>query len=162
VPLIVRLPGAASGGMRVSDPVSLVDVPATVLELLGVEAPAGRDGRSLLPALRREALERDAPLVAQLERDKQGRAFLLERWPLRLIETAQDYAGRSDVLELFDHATDPSEQIDLAPRDPARTSELREALRRRRAALEAHAFRAEATELDEAQRRRLDELGYGK
>jgi arylsulfatase A-like enzyme len=166
VPLLLRLPRGTGGGRRVDDPVSLVDVPATVLDLLAVgeagAATARGDGLSLAPTLRGEPLEREAPLVAQLERAKQGQAFLLQQWPLRLIATGHDYAGRRDVVELFDHGADPAERFDLAGRDPARTQKLREALARRREALEAQAFRAESSELSDEQRLRMEALGYGQ
>jgi arylsulfatase A-like enzyme len=54
VPLLVRLPGGEHGGRRVADPVALLDVLPTVLELAGATAPAGIHGRSLVPALRGE------------------------------------------------------------------------------------------------------------
>jgi len=47
VPLLIRLPDGQSGGVRVKHPVGLVDVPPTVLELLGLDGTLG-DGRSLL------------------------------------------------------------------------------------------------------------------
>ena len=50
VPLILRLPGGARAGTRVSGTVGLVDLPATLLDLAGLKA-AGLDGVSLRPAL---------------------------------------------------------------------------------------------------------------
>ena len=63
VPLIVRLPGGEHGGRRVSTAVQLVDLLPTVLELVGLEVPAHLHGRSLVPALRGEALA-DVPILA--------------------------------------------------------------------------------------------------
>lgn len=60
VPLIMRVPGAAAGRV-VSTPVSLVDIAPTILELMGVGAPAGMNGVSLVAALRGGRLaEREA------------------------------------------------------------------------------------------------------
>jgi arylsulfatase A-like enzyme len=50
VPLVVRLPGGRRGGTRVSGVAQLVDVPATLLDLAGLDA-AGLDGQSLREAL---------------------------------------------------------------------------------------------------------------
>ena len=50
VPLIMRVPGI-TGGRVVQDPVSLVDVMPTVLDLTRAATPPGVDGRSLVPAL---------------------------------------------------------------------------------------------------------------
>src|SRR5262249_34889497 len=46
VPLILRLPGAAHAGTRLSATAAQVDLPATLLDLAGVPAP-GLDGVSL-------------------------------------------------------------------------------------------------------------------
>jgi arylsulfatase A-like enzyme/Flp pilus assembly protein TadD len=56
VPLIVRLPGGRRGGTRVAGLAQLVDVPATLLDLAGLDA-GGLDGRSLREALGTGRLE---------------------------------------------------------------------------------------------------------
>jgi arylsulfatase A-like enzyme/Tfp pilus assembly protein PilF len=48
VPLVVKLPGRARAGSRVTRPVGLVDVAPTLVELAGVAANAPFDGSSLL------------------------------------------------------------------------------------------------------------------
>jgi len=164
VPLLLRRPGGEGGGLRIDAPVSLVDLPATLLDLLGLQ-PAGSEGRvgdgiSLRPLLEGGAIERDAPIVAQLERGRQGAAFLVQRWPLRVIETERDYAGRTGVLELFDLAADPAERRDLAAEDPERAARLRAALRARRAALESQGLDAERPALDERTLQAMQALGY--
>jgi len=140
-------------------------VAPTLLDRLGLFAaqPQGRfgDGLSLAPLLRGGKIERDAPIVAQLERGKQGRAFLLEQWPLRLILTERDYAGREDVLELFDLEKDPDERNNLLAGDAPRAAELRRKLAARRSQLETAALPTTTEELDEAMRRKMEALGYG-
>jgi arylsulfatase len=51
VPLIVRMPGGAGGGRRVTAQTALLDVMPTVLELAGAVAPEGIHGVSLRPWL---------------------------------------------------------------------------------------------------------------
>jgi arylsulfatase A-like enzyme len=51
VPLLVRMPGGAGGGRRVSAQTALLDVMPTVLDLAGATAPAGIHGNSLRPWL---------------------------------------------------------------------------------------------------------------
>jgi arylsulfatase A-like enzyme len=67
VPLVVRAPGIARG-QRLGGAVQLEDVAPTALELLGLPAPAGLDGRSLAPWLRGEAS--GSPRAAALGRRK--------------------------------------------------------------------------------------------
>lgn len=164
VPLLLRGPGVGSG-QRVGAPVSLVDVPATLLDLLGLlpEEAAGAigDGQTLRPLLGGGEFVRHAPLVAHLERGKQGAAFLLQNWPLRLIETERDYAGRSGVLELFDLAADRDERHDLLATDAERAARMAAALRLHRARLAAQGLAAESTPLTPEQQAQMEALGYG-
>ena len=51
VPLILKAPGKLPAGRRVAPLIETVDLMPTLLELLGVEAPAGIQGRSLLPVI---------------------------------------------------------------------------------------------------------------
>jgi N-sulfoglucosamine sulfohydrolase len=66
VMLIVRGPGGFHGG-RVSDAlVSQMDLYPTICELAGIEPPAWLEGRSLMPLLRKEALEVNEELHAEI------------------------------------------------------------------------------------------------
>ena len=51
VPLIFVWPGHIEGGQRFSDPVSMIDVLPTVLDLVGLPQPEAKQGRSLAPLL---------------------------------------------------------------------------------------------------------------
>jgi arylsulfatase A-like enzyme len=130
VPLVLWNPRLFAGGARSGTIVSHVDLAPTVLDLLGVAAPAGWQGRSAFAA--------DRPPRAYFYAGKGE--FLLgvreERW--KYIVDAS--AGRE---MLFDLAADPTEQRDLASGDPARCRRLRQRLaawvdfeRRRLAAIE--------------------------
>jgi hypothetical protein len=68
VPLVMRVPGVAA--RSVSTPVSLVDVMPTLLDLAGVEGPAGMNGRTLVPALQGRAAPA-RPLLLELAHDRQ-------------------------------------------------------------------------------------------
>jgi arylsulfatase A-like enzyme len=52
VPFIWRAPGIIAAGRRVADPVSLVDLMPTVLDLLGLRVPLAIQGVNLAPRLR--------------------------------------------------------------------------------------------------------------
>jgi arylsulfatase A-like enzyme len=64
VPLALRVPGLAA--RRVAAPVSMVDLAPTLLDAMGVAAPATFMGRSLLPLLRGQA-PRLEPIFAETE-----------------------------------------------------------------------------------------------
>ena len=54
VPFLLRCPGQAGRGRRISFPLNVVDILPTLLGLAGVAIPAGIDGRDLSPAVRGE------------------------------------------------------------------------------------------------------------
>jgi hypothetical protein len=116
VPLLVVLPGRVGDEVRVRRVASLVDLAPTVLDLLGLPAPAAYQGRSLLAGEPRMALFcTDYSLGLLGLRDG--------RW--KMIHELD--SGRS---QLFDLDADPDEKCDLSGRMPERTAVYREHLRR--------------------------------
>jgi arylsulfatase A-like enzyme len=114
VPLIVR--GPKLGPRRVGGVVAtLADVTPTLLELAGVTAPRGLDGRSLAPLLRGAASDGGEPL-------EPGDAFLVTLLPNRAFDFAPLYGVRTLewklVLGARPHlwhvADDPKELHDVA------------------------------------------------
>jgi arylsulfatase A-like enzyme len=109
VPLVVALPdGKAARYDRYA--VSILDVPATVVDLAGAAAD-GLAGVSLLPVARGELERPHAPVVARSQR----RMALID-WPLKLMVIARRKADRT---LLFDLGADPAEKEDLAATRPA-------------------------------------------
>jgi arylsulfatase A-like enzyme len=173
IPLLIREPTGIGAGRRIDEPVSLVDVPATVLDWLGILGPenAGRfaSGHSLLPLLRRPPEdgptgrpEGDRALLAQLDEPSAGRAFLVQQWPHRLLQIEKDYQGRRHAVELFDVAADPGEHVDLASQRPQRVAELEALAGELRGALEAQPFEGDPARPDDELVRQLEALGYGR
>jgi arylsulfatase A-like enzyme len=120
-PLIVRGPGLARG--RSDALVYLYDLVPTLCELLGVEPPAGIDGRSLVPVLHGERTSvRDSVFLAY--KDVQ-RAVTDGRW--KLIRYP-----KVDRTQLFDLEHDPHETDDLSG-DPAQTRRVEQLTARLRA-----------------------------
>jgi arylsulfatase A-like enzyme len=111
VPLMLHAPGLLPAGVRVPGPASLVDVAPTILDLLGIAAPAGLAGVSLAPALRAPPVPPPAERAVFAELDKKG---------LRL--TAVVRGNRKWIFghepprpaEVYDLATDPLERQNLA------------------------------------------------
>jgi arylsulfatase A-like enzyme len=114
VPWLLAGPGIPAG-LRFADPVSLVDLAPTLLAALGVSAPAGFEGRSLLGAVRGEAAA-PAPVFAETSSRfltpgaRHTGAFA---GSLRLLRVL-DAAGQVTSEQLFDVSSDPGERAPLA------------------------------------------------
>lgn len=124
VPMLIRAPGARPG--VVDAPVSLVDVLPTLLALVGIESPAGVNGRSL-------AADVVAPAAPNA-----GREVLLELPPDQIIKRdaiALLAAGwkviwnrEANVWHLFRIAEDPFDEHDLADESPFVLGAMRQRL----------------------------------
>lgn len=122
VPLIIKLPGNRQGGTRVAAPVGLFDIFPTVLKLLEIAAPPGRDGVALLPAIAPDARNRDIYSETYYPRYHFG-------WSELAGLTASRYQYiHSSVERLFDILKDPGELTNLAPGLPAPFRQMRNAL----------------------------------
>jgi len=156
VPLIVRAPGAVA--TRVAEPVGLVDLMPTVLDLVGLDAPSGLRGISLAPALRGRQPARRALYFESVA------GALNYGWDeLRGVRRGRFKLIDSKEPELFDLERDPDEQTNLAALDSeqARLQDLRNAL----AQLDQEAGGASAEAaleavLDPATEALLASLGY--
>ena len=65
VPLILRMPGRFARGQVVGEQVRLIDIPPTILELLGLAVPSAMEGSSLVPFM--EGIGDAAPRWAMSE-----------------------------------------------------------------------------------------------
>ena len=124
VPLIVRGPGIVAGG-RIAANVGLVDLLPTALDLLGVALPRGfqPSGNSLAAALRGGTAPTtdESPVCGVAGAAAPFRLERPARAPARIVEVR---AG-APKPELFDLASDPHEQHNLAEEQPARAAALR-------------------------------------
>ncbi|MCP4663562.1 MAG: sulfatase-like hydrolase/transferase [bacterium] len=152
VPLILKLPaGDSDRGGRVAAAVQHIDVLPTLLSHLDLEVPAHLRGRDLLAAA---ALE-PVPIFSYLHLDGPARVSVRDgRWKLIL----RYDGGRFYRSRLYDLASDPAEQHDLAGDRPVRAGYLASAMRR---LLEAdHVLASEEAIVDERIRKDLQALGY--
>ena len=158
VPLVVRFPGRVPPGRRVPDRVRLLDVMPTVLELLGVPAPAGLQGRSLAPLLGGGSPAESPPAVSEYSNRAIGRTFE----SVRHGESA--YIVDRGAEQLFDLRADPGEQRNLAASAPPVLPALRGELRSWREACRTLADRLGPTgpevAVDAETAERLKALGY--
>jgi arylsulfatase A-like enzyme len=142
VPMAINGPGFDGGG-RVQKLVSLLDLPPTLLDACGIPVPEGWVGRSLLPLLRREAVDWPEEVFVQISESQVGRAIRTRRWKYAVVARdagARDANGSVDSAAerysedaLYDLYADPYELNNLIGyvSHQAVTETLREGLLRR-------------------------------
>ena len=124
VPLIVSAP-VRFATRRVAEPVSLLDIAPTLLDLCGLESPDDLDGRSLAPALGGTDLG-DADVVAEyLAEGVTAPAVMLRRGHFKYVWC------EDDPEQLYDLESDPHELANLAGERPALCEQLRGVVGRR-------------------------------
>lgn len=101
IPLFINYPGI--GHRTVETPVSLIDLPATLIEMVGATPVRPLQGRSLMPALRGEPLS-EVPIVSEYHGEGIMRpSFMVRKGPWKYI-----YCHRSRP-QLFNLQIDPGE-----------------------------------------------------
>ena len=138
VPMIVSWPGRVPP-KRLDQPVSIRDLPATILELAGVEQPAEFPGHSLAPLWEGGgvATALDTPLLSEITRTiNMPRHLPASKGDMRsLVEGSYHYiltVGENERQELYNYVKDPREETNLVD-DPAhadRVASMRAALDR--------------------------------
>jgi len=158
VPLMLRLPGGRGGGLRISEPVSLIDVPATLLEFAGQEQALseGRFGRGVSLARLLEPGRTPEPTRAMLAElmQRDGMSTMVEEWPYRMIRMVDEERARLYRLD-----NDAGEAHDLAAEEPAvlqRLSELAKQMQPDASEIAA----GEPVPRDGELQRQLEALGY--
>ncbi|HWH05009.1 MAG TPA: choline-sulfatase, partial [Gaiellaceae bacterium] len=118
VPLVVRVPGGRSAGRVVAEPVSLLDLLPTLLDLTGYEGERlPVDGESFASLLEEEPAEPRTVLSEYHVEKVRAPCFMARRGRHKLIHVH----GHGD--QLFDLEADPHERDDLAGRPEAADAE---------------------------------------
>lgn len=140
VPTVLTGPGFFGGG-QLSQMVSLVDLPPTLLDAAGVSVPETIQGRSLMPLVGHKG-ESDWPAEAfiQISESETGRAIRTKRWKYHVRSPEMNgcsASGSSTYQEcsLYDLKVDPYELNNLAGSEAHRElcSRLKERLIQRMA-----------------------------
>jgi arylsulfatase A-like enzyme/Tfp pilus assembly protein PilF len=153
VPLVFVGPRVGRPGHRVKEVVSLVDLTPTLLDLLRIPAPKHVSGRSLVAALKGQAI---ASRDCYAETDT---PFTYNHWaPLRTVITDRWKYIQTTRPELYDLEQDPDELTNLAETAVAEFQQLSDRL----ALLEESFVLAteENLNLSEKDRAKLLSLGY--
>lgn len=153
VPLVVRLPGGADAGRRVTDPVQHIDLLPTILNRCGVDGAATLPGAVLLDDDGALRVGEERAVLAYLDYwGKHGATVIRDGW--KLIEPLSAEFG--ERRELYRHDIDPTETRELAADSPIRSgwlgSQLGAALRTKGSSV--------TTEVDSEVRKQLEALGY--
>jgi len=146
VPFLLRVPGAPS--RRISEPMSLIDLAPTLLDLHGTDRPPSFQGKSLLSVLKGDPLDEQRPQAESTDVQwpgKQEFATLQTVVRTARIDIPRDRAIRvgpwklistlTGQLEFYNLETDPAEKNNLLSRwqqlsepDRNKTADLFEAL----------------------------------
>ena len=169
VPLGFRWPGRVAPGAT-ADPVQLIDVMPTLLDLAHIDSPADTDGASLVPWL----LGRSPPLsrpafselpTARWECERLGLPFRcrLDRYAVQTGRFKLERSAAPPGEQLFDLESDPREERDVSAEHPDELARHRALLtpfvEQATRAWEAHGPAVRAP-LDDAMRQQLEALGY--
>ncbi len=159
VPLLIHLPGQAES-KRIKQPVTLLDVMPTLLELYDLKGPDGLRERSLVPVLKEGRGELE-PLQAYLEGCISGdirKGLLTDRYKLV-------YNVDRDSFSLYDQHNDPGEQHNiygtpLAPDTRAMEEKLLEWTDLSLATMNEYVRTRRVEEPSPEIRERLKDMGY--
>jgi arylsulfatase A-like enzyme len=155
IPFFIRLPGLEP--TEIGTPVGLSDVIPTILDALGKEIPEDLAGRSLLPALLRG--EESAPGYTI--------SGFMENWRAIVIGRTKLIQRTTHAPRIYDLATDPNEEEDLATERPLAVRSARGLLglamaatddRHRARTRQRH--RPESIQIDSELEAHLEALGY--
>ena len=164
VPLIVRWPGHIPAGRVHREPVELVDLAPTLVELtaLGVDT-ADFEGRSLAQALQGDAsLDPDRPVFLTRKYYKGGLVMgdipaIGRRFGIRQGIWKYIVGPEEGTYELYNLRLDPGETVDLYAERPKRAQKLAKVLERWRS---THAQRRSDATVSDEDREALRALGY--
>ena len=170
VPLVMRWPGTLSAGLEIEEPVEIIDLMPTLLELSRLSGPEPQQGRSLLPLLSGERqgwtsrpviIEKWA--VVNLEKppfDTNSAAIAAGGWKL-----VHNFKRLPDMpeYELYEFVKDPLDRVDLAAAHPDVVARLSKELQSWRERAEAERLPSDADAADSLSAedlKRLKALGY--
>ncbi|MCX8038395.1 MAG: sulfatase-like hydrolase/transferase, partial [Candidatus Sumerlaeia bacterium] len=125
VPMIVSVPGMKTAGRKSNALVEFQDIYPSLADLCGLPIPQHVEGTSFKPLLDNpDRPWKKAAFSVYPRGGYLGRTIRTDRW--RLVEWRKQKGGDPVVYELYDHQTDPQENVNLAndPKYAATVNEL--------------------------------------
>ncbi|MCH9039757.1 MAG: sulfatase-like hydrolase/transferase [Chloroflexi bacterium] len=120
VPMLVRYPDGVPSNIRISQPISIADIPSTILDLAGIEGESDFPGQSLARFWENgsDFEDRDGTLILSEVKGQDWEPEWLPVFKGDMISLVQDLRlyirNGADREELYDLENDPLEQYDLA------------------------------------------------
>lgn len=133
VPTAFQGPGFNAGG-SLTEMISLIDLPPTLLDAAGIDVPDEMQGRSILPLIQGRADDWPEEAFIQISEAQVGRAVRTKRWKYGVDapdRSGREHAGSSTYIEqyLYDLQVDPYELTNLV--DVESHEEVRAVMRER-------------------------------
>ena len=165
VPVILAGGAALPPGRVLEEPVGLIDVSRSLVELAGLEVPGSFEGTSLVPLLGGEPGPIPAHVFMESGDIEESPQLTVRhgRWKLIEVLAEEDRAGMTGSrFELYDLDEDPGERRNLAAEHPGIVEALGSLLKAYREGLPivAPGEAVDMDTLDEKSREMLRSLGY--
>ena len=117
-PLLISVPGLKTAGQRTNSLAEFVDIYPTLSELAGLPLPEHLEGASLVPVLRDPTKTVKSAAFSQYPRGVDGRQLMgytmrTDRYRFTRWVDRNDHT-KVDAVELYDHQTDPQENVNIA------------------------------------------------
>lgn len=118
IPLVIHGPDIKRGYREDKRLASLIDIPATILDMAGVDKPRHYRGRSLLPLMKGEDVRWRAEVFIQISESQVGRAVCDGRYKYSVSAPGADgfAVPGADIYReefLYDLEDDPDENVNL-------------------------------------------------
>jgi len=117
-PLIIKVPGMNMPGVPTQGLVESVDVYPTLLDLCGLPSPNGLAGQSLRQMVENPLAPGKSGAYSTHSGGRGYHGHTLRTPHYRLVRWI-DRAGQEGLVELYDHTTDPDENVNVAEQFPA-------------------------------------------
>jgi arylsulfatase A-like enzyme len=119
VPVLLRYPGLVPPGQVIAEPVQLVDIMPTLLDLTGIRPPRPVQGTSFLPLITPPTESKPAPARAAFTElaDESFNSIVTQEW--KLIRN-----NANEEIQLYHISQDEAEKRNLAADQPAVAREL--------------------------------------
>lgn len=121
-PLIVRAPGVSAVGKKSGELIESLDIYPTLSELCGLEVPKHLDGKSFARLIKKPGLSgKGFACSYHKKKDYIGESMRTKRYR---VAQWTDLNNKAVQVELYDHASDPDENVNIADKHPKLVKKL--------------------------------------